>query len=84
MIDVTIERKQEQMDLRIPTNFMLLEIKELVAQIFREQGKPLADDWIMRLKNKRINLSEYDYLEEFPIGNGDIFEIIEWENDEII
>lgn len=80
MIDVTIERRQGQTDLQIPTNFMMIEMKALVAQIFKDKGQPLTEPWIMQLKDKPINIEDYDYIEDFPVGNGDIFEIIEWES----
>lgn len=77
MIDITLEQQKRQIDLQVPTNLTLGELKLLITKVFKENNEFLPDNWMLLLKDKAIVMSDYDFLDEFPIGNGDIFEILE-------
>lgn len=75
-IDISLEYNGNQIDLRIPIQVTMLRLCELLDKALKSDGIFLPEGWRMELKNKPINIEDYDYLEDFPVGNGDIFEVI--------
>jgi uncharacterized ubiquitin-like protein YukD len=76
-IDITLEYHSNQVDVRVPDNVTLNRLTELLGQILNEQGVSLPPTWHLELKNTTINLGGLDYLNDYPVGDGSTFQIIE-------
>lgn len=81
-IEISLEYNDNQLDFLIPINIMMKDLRELINKTLKENGVFLPEIWIMRLRDKRINIGDYDYLDEFPVGNGDVFEIMARKTDD--
>ncbi|MDR6971807.1 EsaB/YukD family protein [Leifsonia shinshuensis] len=75
-IDVSLELRGRQLDLRVPTAVTLGRLTELLAQVLREHGMVMPPEWRLRLKDKPIALGDHDVIADFPVGNGDVFEVV--------
>ncbi|MGN7797515.1 EsaB/YukD family protein [Leifsonia sp. 22587] len=75
-IDVSLELRGRQLDLRVPTAVTLGRLTELLAQVLREHHIVMPPEWRLRLKDKPIALGDHDVIADFPVGNGDVFEVV--------
>jgi uncharacterized ubiquitin-like protein YukD len=83
-IDIRLEWKKRQLDLQIPSGVTLSRLTDLIGQVFKGSKTSLPKEWNLQPKNKPIVIGKLDILDDFPIGNGDIFEIVTGETHESI
>lgn len=74
-ITISIEYKEKQLDYQVPTNITFSRLVELFHQVFSQMKLP--KEWTLQLKNKAININQTDILADLPIGNGDLFYIVD-------
>lgn len=75
-IDISLDFNGRQLDLRVPTAVTLARLTELIDAVFAERGIGMPPEWRLRLKDKPIALGDYDIIGDFPVGDGDVFEVI--------
>lgn len=75
-IDISLELNGRQLDLRVPTAVTLARLTELIDGVLRERGIGMPPEWRLRLKDKPIALGDYDVIGDFPVGDGDVFEVV--------
>ena len=80
-IDISIEFKRRQLDLRVPTAVSLGRLTELVATVLREQGIVMPERWRLALKDTPITVGDHDVRADVPLGDGDVFEVVVRSND---
>lgn len=78
-IDITIEYRDKQIDLRISQGLTLVKLEQLLEElnILERLGftENKTKSWELCLKNKNIVVNRFEMLVNFPLGNGDILEI---------
>lgn len=75
-VDISLELNEQQLDLRVPTGVTLERLKELIDTVLTEHGIRMPPAWRLRLKDKPIALGDYDVVGDFPVGDGDVFQVI--------
>lgn len=75
-IDISLELNGQQLDLRVPTAVTLARLSHLIDAVLTERGIRMPPEWRLRLKDKPIALGDYDVIGDFPVGDGDVFEVV--------
>jgi len=75
-IDISLDLNGQQLDLRVPTAVTLARLCELIDGALVERGIRMPPQWRLRLKDKPIALGDYDIIGDFPVGDGDVFEVV--------
>lgn len=75
-IDISLELNGQQLDLRVPTAVTVARLAELLDAVLTERGIRMPSVWRLRLRDKPIMLGERDVIGDFPVGDGDVFEVV--------
>ena len=75
-IDISLEFTGQQLDLRVPTAVTLARLSDLIDAVLIERGIRMPPEWRLRLTDKPIALGEHDVIGDFPVGDGDVFEVV--------
>jgi uncharacterized ubiquitin-like protein YukD len=75
-IDISLEFNGQQLDLRVPTAVTLARLSDLIDAVLSERGIRMPPEWRLRLKDKPIALGDHDVVGDFPVGDGDVFEVV--------
>ncbi|WP_431219086.1 EsaB/YukD family protein [Leifsonia xyli] len=75
-IDLSIELNGKQLDLRVPAAVTLARLTELIGRVLREHDIVMPAEWRLRLKDKPIALGDHDVIADFPVGDGDVLEVV--------
>ena len=75
-IDISLEFNGQQLDLRVPTAVTLLRLSELIGTVLAQRGIRMPPRWRLRLKDKALALGDYDVIDDFPVGDGDVFQVV--------
>ena len=75
-IDISLEFNGRQLDLRVPTGVTLGRLTELLREVLEGHGIVMPPHWRLRLAGKPITVGDYDVLSDFPVGDGDVFEVV--------
>ena len=75
-IDISLELNGQQLDLRVPTAVTLARLAELIGAVLTDRGIRMPQEWSLRLKDKPIALGDFAVIGEFPIGDGDVFDVV--------
>lgn len=76
-ISITLQYSNKQLDLRIPTRVSIVRLKELLKEALLSIQIQLPPSFDLVVINKAIRLRAEDMLADYPLGNGDSFEIKE-------
>ena len=76
-INLTVKYKENYLDIRIsnPLTWFRLE-KLLYENVVANLSFPLDGQMHLQVKGKNIHIEKSDLLAYYPIGNGDVLEII--------
>lgn len=75
-IDISLEFTGQQLDLRVPTAVTLARLSDLIDAVLTERGIRMPPEWRLRITDKPIALGEHDVIGDFPVGDGDVFEVV--------
>ena len=75
-IDISIELNGRQLDLRVPTAVTLHRLTDLIGEVLDEHGIRMPPRWRLQLKDKPVAVGLYEVLADYPIGDGDVFEVV--------
>jgi uncharacterized ubiquitin-like protein YukD len=75
-IDISLELNGHHLDLRVPTGVTLARLAELIGSVLAERSIRMPSEWRLRLKDKPIALGDHDVIGDFPVGDGDVFEVV--------
>lgn len=76
MIEMTLELEQKQIDLLLPKGIAFYRLKYLIREAFAEKGMILPEGFTLSLRDKAIDVGEYDLVSSFGIASGDRFQIV--------
>ncbi len=78
-VDISLEMNGRQLDLRVPSQVTLARLKILLSEVFRDHGVRMPERWGLELAGKTIGLGQFDMLCDFPVGDGDVFTVVQVE-----
>ncbi|MFT4189017.1 MAG: hypothetical protein QM621_10610 [Aeromicrobium sp.] len=76
MIEVTLEHMGKHVDLVVPGEVTFDRLAELIRDGFAAKGTALPADFSLSLDDKALDVSGYDAVSSFGIGNGDRLRIV--------
>lgn len=70
-IGISLQVKEEIIDLQIPTQVTIIRLKELLKESFIQNGSSLPEVFDLVVLNKPIRLKEEAYVADYPLSEGD-------------
>lgn len=78
-VDIGLHYEGEVYDLRVPEMVTLRQLAELLRDSMPVMDVVLPEKFRLQIINKHVRIDQDVVLAEYPVGNGDQFEIIEEE-----
>ncbi|MBO0461707.1 type VII secretion protein, YukD family [Enterococcus sp. DIV1298c] len=70
-IGISLQVKEEIIDLQIPIQVTITRLKELLKEALTQNGSSLPDTFDLVVLNKPIRLKEEAYVADYPLSEGD-------------
>ena len=76
-INLTVKYKENYLDIRISNSLTWFRLEKLLYEnVVANLSFPLDGQMHLQVKGKNIHIEKRDLLAYYPIGNGDVLEII--------
>ena len=75
-LNVTIRYEDKEIDLRFSKFLSLQEVKELMCKNGLDKKLNITTSWHLDIYFKRFRSEQHRPLVEYPLGNGDILEVV--------